>query len=63
MIMLAEFFKYCFDKWWRSVIFLFFTILVLAAALYSGSDIFKLIGFLLFGAGSVSVLIASVYQV
>jgi hypothetical protein len=60
--MIANFFNYCFDKWWRPVIFLFFTILVLAAALYSASEIFKTIAFILFGAGSVSVLIASVYQ-
>jgi hypothetical protein len=60
--MVAKVFKYCFDKWWRPVAFWFFTLVIVAAALYSGSGNFKIIAFVLYAAGSFALLIASVYQ-
>jgi hypothetical protein len=60
--MIANFFKYCFEKWWRSVLFWLGTGFVLLAALFFESDIFQVIAFVLFVVGSLSLLITSVYQ-
>jgi len=55
-------FSYCFDKWWRPLIFWILTVLLYAISEILRIRIIENISFFLFGIGLIVLLVSAVYQ-
>lgn len=58
---MAEFLKYCFDKWWRPVLVWFVACLTYGLSEILRNRTFGNIAFLLFGVGLFTMLISAIY--
>lgn len=54
--------KYCFDKWWRPIIFLCLTVGLLVASEFIDQHSIKDIFFYLFGIGLLTLTVSTIYQ-
>lgn len=53
---------YCFDKWWRPILYFGLTLGLVVASEFIKYNIFGTISFLLFGLGLLGLLISTIYQ-
>ena len=54
--------KYCFEKWWRPILFWFLSCLIFGLSEILQNKSFGNFAFLIFGIGLIILLIASIYQ-
>lgn len=54
--------KYCFDKWWRPIIFWFASCLIFGLSEILKNHTFGNIAFIFFGLGLLTMLISAIYQ-
>jgi len=59
---MIKFFTYCFDKWWRPVLFFGLTALIMVLCELTNEPIFQDYSFLLFLLGFLGLIISTVYQ-
>lgn len=59
---LKRVFTYCFDKWWRPVIFLFLSSLLLLIAIWQDISVLQIPTFLIFCAAVVTLGVSFIYQ-
>lgn len=59
---LKRVFTYCFDKWWRPVIFLFLSSLLLVIAIWQDISVLQILTFLIFCAAVVTLGVSFIYQ-
>ena len=60
--MMTKILKYCFDKWWRPIIFLFLTIVLFVASEFIDQPSIHNIFFYLCGMGLLTLTISTIYQ-
>lgn len=59
---LKKIFTYCFDKWWRPVIFLSLSVLLLVIAIWQDISVLQIPAFLFFFAAIVTLGVSFIYQ-
>ena len=53
---------YCFDKWWRPILYFGLTLGLVVASEFIKNNTFGTISFMLFGLGLIGLIISTIYQ-
>ncbi len=59
---MKKIFDFCFDKWWRPILFFSLSIVIVILCADNSSNFFKTISFILLGFGLLGLVLSSIYQ-